>query len=159
MIAAPVLLFNGECAVCRSIARWVAASSTKGSGPARLSERPIGDDPAALLQINPALDIWDAYATIHLVMPDGTMKLGGEAVAEVLRRLPNCTWFSWLFDVGVAGVRPFQAILNLGYVVLADLRPILGCESCGIPSPWVKFIASLVKRVERPAHFSRSTER
>jgi hypothetical protein len=54
-------------------------------------ERPIGDDPEALLSLNPDLDIWGAYATIHLLMPDGSMKLGGEAVAEVLRNLPTTT--------------------------------------------------------------------
>ena len=142
----PLLLFNGECAVCRSIARWVATSARTGSRPPAIAETPIGDDPVALRALNPGLDIWDAYATIHLLMPDGSMKLGGEAVAEVLRRLPNCRWFAWTFDVRLFGIRPFQAILNLGYVVLADLRPLLGCESCGIPSPWVSFVARLVRR-------------
>ena len=37
--------------------------------------------------MSPGLDIWDAYATIHLLMPDGSMRLGGEAVAEVLTLL------------------------------------------------------------------------
>ena len=146
-IATPILLFNGECAVCRRIAHWVERSAMRGSAKATLSERPIGDDPAELHRLNPTLDIWDAYETIHIVMPDGSMKLGGEAVAEVLRRLPNCAWFAWLFAVKIAGIRPFQLVLNLGYVVLADARPLLGCESCGIPSPWVTFVASIVKRV------------
>lgn len=42
----------------------------------------------ALRSPNPDPDIWDAYATIHLLMPDGSMKLGGKAVAEVLRICP-----------------------------------------------------------------------
>jgi hypothetical protein len=76
-------------------------------------------------------------------MPDGSMKVGGAAVAEVLRDLPNCRWFAWPFSVKVLGVRPFQAILNVGYVVLSDLRPLLGCESCGMPNYWVKHVAAL----------------
>jgi predicted DCC family thiol-disulfide oxidoreductase YuxK len=155
-IVTPILLFNGECAVCRRIAAWVKTSSTHGTEPPRIREQPIGDDPAALLLLNPTLDIWDAYETIHLLMTDGSMKLGGEAVAEVLRRLPNCAWFSWLFAAGIGSVRPFQLILNLGYVALSDVRPILGCESCGIPSPLVKFAGSIVQRIQgRPAKPAR----
>ena len=58
--------------------------------------------------LNPDLDIWDAYATIHVLMPDGSMKLGGEAVAEVLRDLRNTKWFAWIFAVSMFGFRPFQ---------------------------------------------------
>ena len=146
-LTVPVLLFNGECAVCRRIGHWVAASAAHEPKPPNLIVQPIGDDPAALRQLSPNLDIWDAYETIHILMPDGTMKLGGEAVAEVLRRLPNCRWFSWMFALKIVGVRPFQLVLNLGYLILADARPILGCASCGIPNPWVKFVGSIIRRL------------
>jgi predicted DCC family thiol-disulfide oxidoreductase YuxK len=141
----PILLFDGECAVCRSIGRWVAKSSQRKSGAAGILERPIGDDPEELRTLNPQLDIWDAYATIHVLMPDGSMKLGGEAVAEVLRDLPNTRWFAWLFAVGAFGFRPFQTILNAGYVMLADVRPLLGCESCGTSNVFVRTLASRIK--------------
>jgi hypothetical protein len=59
-----------------------------------------------------AVRIWDAYATIRLLMPDGSMKLGGEAVAEVLRRLPPTKWLAHSFSLSILGVRPFQALLN-----------------------------------------------
>ena len=95
--------------------------------------------------LNQGLNIWDAYATIHLLMPDCSMKLGGEAVAEVLRNLPSTNWFTWTFGINVFGVRPFQAILNLAYAILADVRPVFGCESCGTPSPWVRPIRWIVK--------------
>ena len=88
--------------------------------------------------LNPELDVWDAYATIHLLMPDGTMKLGGEAVAEVLRSLSNTKWFAWSFGVSIFGFRPFQTLLNVGYTILADVRPLFGCESCGTPSLWTR---------------------
>ena len=147
--ALPILLFNGECAVCRAIAGWVHR------GGARLTERPIGDDPAALLRLNPALDICDAYATIHLLMPDGSMLVGGEAVAEVLRRVPAMRWISWTFGVSLFGVRPFQLVLDAGYTVLAEIRPLLGCESCGTANAGVK----AMQRVLRPLHLSSATRR
>jgi hypothetical protein len=72
-------------------------------------------------------------------------KLGGEAVAEVLRNLPNTKWFAWCFAISIVGFRPFQMLLNLAYAILADVRPLFGCESCGTPSPWVKPIRSTIK--------------
>ena len=129
----PVLLFNNECGVCRHITHWVTKSAITKSGQTTLIAQPIGEDPQALKLLSPELDIWDAYATIHLLLPDGTIKRGGEAVAEVFRNVPSARWFAWSFSVRFLGFRPFQAILNLGYAILADIRPIFGCESCGTP--------------------------
>jgi predicted DCC family thiol-disulfide oxidoreductase YuxK len=135
----PILLYNDECSVCRRIARWVERSGQgEETGTLGVLERPIGDDPAELQSLSPGLNIWDAYATIHLLMPDGSMKVGGEAVAEVLRRLPTTRWFAWTFKISLFGFRPFQAILNLSYAILADVRPLFGCESCGTPSLWMR---------------------
>jgi predicted DCC family thiol-disulfide oxidoreductase YuxK len=132
-----ILLYNSDCSVCRKLSSWVIANDAKSAGGGDLiDERPIGHDPAALTAIHPDLDIWQAYETIHLVMPDGTIKKGGEAVAEVLRRLPDTGWATGLLDISIAGWRPFQAALNLAYTILDRIRPALGCESCGTPAPW-----------------------
>jgi predicted DCC family thiol-disulfide oxidoreductase YuxK len=141
----PLLLFNDECGVCRRIARWVHKSAQVDGGEASIVERPIGEDPEALQSLNPDLHIWDAYATIHLLMPDGSMKVGGEAVAEVLRSLPNTKWFAWSFSVSIFGFRPFQTMLNVAYAILAEVRPLFGCESCGTPRFWVKPMARLAR--------------
>jgi predicted DCC family thiol-disulfide oxidoreductase YuxK len=143
----PLLLFNDECGVCRYIAAWVAKSMKTTKGEAALAEQPIGDDPDALRLLDPDLDIWDAYATIHLLMPDGSMKLGGEAVAEVLRRLPPTRWLAKSFAFSVFGWRPFQTVLDVAYTILADVRPLLGCESCGVPSRWVRAFVAATKWV------------
>jgi predicted DCC family thiol-disulfide oxidoreductase YuxK len=145
----PILLFNDECAVCRRLAHWVQKSAEAKSHTPGVVVRAIGDDPDALRAINRGLDIWDAYATIHIVMPDGSMKIGGEAVAEVLRRLPNCRWFSWAFALGLFGLRPFQWALNLGYALLSDARPLLGCDSCGTPTLWVRALRAIFRRTRR----------
>lgn len=152
----PILLFDDECGVCRRIARWVHGSAWDSSGQTTVEERPIGNDPAALRSLNADLSIWDAYATIHLLMPDGSMRRGGEAIAEVLRRLPNTRGFARLFAVSVFGFRPFQKLLDAAYLVLSDVRPLFGCESCGTPSPWLKPLAWLVKAVARVAGAGRA---
>jgi hypothetical protein len=59
----PILLFNDECAVCRSIAHWVQKSAEGEKGGPRIVQQPIGDDRDALRLLNPDLDIWDAYET------------------------------------------------------------------------------------------------
>jgi predicted DCC family thiol-disulfide oxidoreductase YuxK len=113
----PILLFDDECAVCRHIAHWVQKLAQTKSGDTTIIERPIGNDPDLLRFLNPDLDIWDAYATIHVLMPDGSMKLGGEAVAEVLRSLPAKRFSTWpmpfwqtcarSLGVGVAALHDF----------------------------------------------------
>ena len=138
----PILLFDDECAVCRRIAHWVRHAATIGNRPSTLTVRPIGNDPAALRSLSPGLDIWKAYETIHLLMPDGTMRLGGEAVAETLRRLPRSERLARCFSLRIFGYRPFQGLLDIAYLVLADVRPLLGCESCSSSSKWVKLVSS-----------------
>jgi predicted DCC family thiol-disulfide oxidoreductase YuxK len=150
-----ILLFDDECGVCRRIARWVRKSAQSKSGATTIIVRPIGNDPELLRLLNPDLDIWDAYATIHVVMPDGSMKLGGEAVAEVFRNLPNTKWFAWTFAISVFRFRPFQTILNLAYAILADVRPLFGCESCGAPSWWVRPISWMIKSTKAICGASR----
>ena len=146
----PILLFDDECGVCRRIGAWVKASARSKSGAASLIVRPIGNDPDALRALNPELDIWEAYSTIHVLMPDGSMKRGGEAVAEALRAVPQTRWLAHSFALSFFGFRPFQAILDVAYLILADVRPLFGCESCGTPSPWIRsiqWLLALPKRV------------
>ena len=159
----PILLFNDECAVCRHIGHWVQRSAQSKSGETGILVQPIGDDPERLRSLNPNLDIWDAYETIHVLMPDGSMKLGGEAVAETLRNLPNTKWFAGSFATRIFGFRPFQVLLNMAYAILSDVRPLFGCESCGKPKvlrriQWVtKGVKNLFGGSPRPSptpHFS-----
>jgi hypothetical protein len=110
----------------------------------------------ALRLLNPDLDIWSAYATIHLLMPDGSMRLGGEAVAEVLRNIPITKWLARSFAIKILGLRPFQMVLNLSYEILADVRPLFGCESCGTPSMRVRPFVWLMRRVK--ALFGKSRQ-
>jgi len=144
----PILLYDDGCATCSRIARWVQRLAADKSGEPSIIERPVGNDPAELRRLNPGLDIWDAYAVSHVIMPDGSMKLGGEAVAEVLRRLPATKGLASCFDIRIIGVRPFQMMLNLAYRILDDIRPILGCESCGRSKPWVRPFELLMSSVK-----------
>jgi predicted DCC family thiol-disulfide oxidoreductase YuxK len=129
----PILLFNEECGACRRIARWVRNAAPSKAGGVSILERPIGHDPKALHSLRSDLSIRKAHAALHVVMPDGTVKLDGEAVAEVLRHLPSTKWFAWIFSIGVAGFRPFQMLLNMAYAILVRVRPILAIGSPPLP--------------------------
>jgi predicted DCC family thiol-disulfide oxidoreductase YuxK len=144
----PILLFDGDCHVCRIIAHWIERSAKQPSGPPSIIVQAIGQDPAVLHALNPTLDIWAAYADPHVLMPDGSMLRAGYAVAEVFRLLPNTRWFAGIFAIRLFGKRPFQTVLNAGYVVLADIRPLLGCDSCGRPSPWVRPLIWLANQIK-----------
>jgi predicted DCC family thiol-disulfide oxidoreductase YuxK len=148
--ATPILLFDDECAVCRRMASWVRAIARNALGDATIDVRPIGEDPEALRRLDPRLDIWKVYAKSHLLMPDGSILIAGEAVAEVFRRSPGMAWCAWLFSVQVFKVRPFQNLLDLGYVILSDVRPIFGCKSCGAPALWARPFAWIVKKFSGP---------
>jgi predicted DCC family thiol-disulfide oxidoreductase YuxK len=153
MLQKAVLLYDDECGVCRAIAGWVRTAVAdlpegRGGDGGGLTVQPIGEDPAALKRLSPELDIWEAYATIHLLMPDGSLRRGGEAVAEVLRRVPATRWLARSFAFSLWGWRPLQTVLNAGYAVLAAVRPVFGCESCGRPAVWLRPLAWLVKRMK-----------
>jgi predicted DCC family thiol-disulfide oxidoreductase YuxK len=155
----PILLFDDECAVCRRMARWVSGVACNAIGEPTIDVRAIGEDPDALRELDPTLDIWKVYAESHLLMPDGTILVAGEAVAEVFRRSPGMAWCAWLFSVHVFGRRPFQALLDLGYAILSDVRPVFGCKSCGAPALWARPFVWLVKAMKRAGATPRPPHR
>jgi len=145
----PILLYDGECQVCRTIAHWVEKAAISPSGAPGIVVRAIGQDPAAIRRLNPNLDIWEAYAAPHVLLADGSMKRAGYAVTEVFRCLPGTKWIADILAITVFGTHPFQAVVNAAYVVLADIRPLLGCSSCGRPSGWVRPLLWIVNQVKR----------
>jgi hypothetical protein len=122
-----------------------------------LDVRPIGDDPAALMRLHPGLNIWDAYAIVHLLMPDGSMQTGGAAVAEVLRRLPAMRGLAQIIDLHIGGFRPGVFAVNIAYTVLAEIRPLLGCASCGSSNPVIQSVGRLLAWFRRGRQADRRT--
>ncbi len=151
----PILFYNQYCETCDAIAGWVKRADKKGGD--LISERPIPKYQEDLDKIVPGLDLNEVYATSHLIMPDGTVYQGGEAVREVLERLNSTKWFADVFQVEIAGHKPFQAALNAGYHILDASRPALGCTSCGpnaVPT-WakpIKWVVDGVKVIEHLVH-------
>ena len=91
------LVFDGSCGFCRDTVRWVARWDRAG----RVALLPFQESArvAELGLAPPAV-----AAALHLVLPDGRVFVGADAVAELLTLLPGLGWATALF--GIPGVRP-----------------------------------------------------
>lgn len=93
----PTLIFDGECGFCRRsvelVRRW--------DRDQRLRYVPFQDE-SAVGRFGIALPA--LAASMHLVLPDGRVFAGADAVPELGKLLPGKRWWSWAF--AVPGVRP-----------------------------------------------------
>ena len=93
----PTLIYDGECGMCRQaverLQRWDREH--------RLRYVPFQDE-SAVARFGIALPA--LAAAMHLVLPDGRVFAGADAVPELGKLLPGKRWWSWAF--AVPGVRP-----------------------------------------------------
>lgn len=93
----PTLIYDGECGFCReSVARLRRWDPEQRIAVVPFQDREV---PARFGIALPAL-----AAAMHLVLPDGRVFAGADAVPELGRLLPGKRWLTWLF--AVPGVRP-----------------------------------------------------
>jgi predicted DCC family thiol-disulfide oxidoreductase YuxK len=118
-----VLLYDGECEICRRSVAWLEGRDRKGvirtipyqdpSVGARFPEIPRG-------QLENAM---------HLISSDGSRWAGARAAEEIFRLLPGLWWTRWAFRA--PGVRSVAA---MSYRWFARNRRRFGCGAhCGIP--------------------------
>ncbi|MGH7673713.1 MAG: thiol-disulfide oxidoreductase DCC family protein [Gemmatimonadales bacterium] len=93
----PTLIYDGECGLCRS----AVATLVRWDREHRIALVAFQDrEQVARFGIAlPAL-----AAAMHLVLPDGRVLAGADAVPELLRRLPGRRWMAWAF--ALPGARP-----------------------------------------------------
>jgi predicted DCC family thiol-disulfide oxidoreductase YuxK len=93
----PTLIYDGECGMCRAavqrLQRWDREH--------RLRYVPFQDE-SAVSRFGIALPA--LAAAMHLVLPDGRVFAGADAVPELGKLLPGKRWWAWGF--AVPGVRP-----------------------------------------------------
>lgn len=95
-----VLIYDGECAICRGAAEWVRGNAVPDAfeflscHSEELSRRFPAVARAACLQ------------AMHLVLPDGTILVGETAAPEILSRLRGRRhrWAAALFRIPGAGI-------------------------------------------------------
>ncbi|HMA44984.1 MAG TPA: DUF393 domain-containing protein [Gemmatimonadales bacterium] len=116
---APTLVFDGECRLCRRavelLRRWDREH--------RLRYLPFQDE-AAIGELD--LSLPALAAAMHLVLPDGRVYAGADAVPELGRLLPGKRWWAWGF--AVPGVR------RLARWVYARIARGRRCAVRGLPA-------------------------
>ncbi|PYM26825.1 MAG: hypothetical protein DMD80_17025 [Candidatus Rokuibacteriota bacterium] len=117
--ASPVatLIYDGECAVCRASALWIMRRAMDGGAleilPCRSAPRR-----ARFPHITDA----QCMTAMQLVLPDGRVLAGADAMPELLRRIPRWRRVASLF--ALPGMRPLGRVV---YAWIARNRMRVSC--------------------------------
>ncbi len=89
----PVLIFDGECAVCRGTAEWVGRNAVPDAFEF------VSCHSEELTRRFPAIERAACLQAMHLVLPDGTILIGEKAIPKILSRLKTrrYRWAASLF--------------------------------------------------------------
>jgi predicted DCC family thiol-disulfide oxidoreductase YuxK len=99
----PVLIYDGECPVCRGAVEWIR----RRSGPEAFEY--LSCHAEELPRLFPSIEKGACLEAMHLVLPDGRVLAGGQAVPEILMRLPRWRWTAALFRL------PGAEVLSRGF--------------------------------------------
>ena len=93
-----VLIYDGECPFCRNAVEWI-----------RSRARPeafefLSCHSEELSKRFPSIEKTACLQAMHLLLPDGIMFVGEQAVPEIFRRLRRYRWAAVLFDLPGAGI-------------------------------------------------------
>jgi predicted DCC family thiol-disulfide oxidoreductase YuxK len=118
-LATASLIYDGDCAMCRASALWIMRRAMSRGAleilPCRSSVR---------AERFPAITEAQCMSAMQLVLPDGRVLGGADAVPELLRRIRGWGWVAAVFDV--PGVRPLARRL---YGWIARNRMKLACAA------------------------------
>ena len=100
MEAVPVaLIFDADCPVCRAAADWVRRNAVL---PGTFEYLPCRS--AETRSRFPAIAEAACLQAMHLVLPDGTILTGENAIPEILRRTRRYRWAAILFRIPGGGI-------------------------------------------------------
>jgi predicted DCC family thiol-disulfide oxidoreductase YuxK len=112
-----VLIYDGDCAVCRASALWLMRLALEGG---RLEIIPGRSD--ARRARFPQISEEQTTQAMQLVLPDGRVLSGADAVPEILRAIRGLGWMAALF--ALPGARPLARRV---YGWIATNRMRLSC--------------------------------
>jgi predicted DCC family thiol-disulfide oxidoreductase YuxK len=114
-----VLIYDGDCAMCRASALWLMRRALAGGRleilPCRSAER---------RRRYPAVTDAVCAAAMQLVLPDGRILAGADAVPELARRVSGWGWLTAVF--AVPGIRPLARRV---YAWIAANRMRISCRA------------------------------
>ncbi|PYN98796.1 MAG: DUF393 domain-containing protein [Candidatus Rokuibacteriota bacterium] len=118
-----VLIYDGDCAMCRASALWLMRRALAG-GADQLEILPCRSP--VRRERYPQISDADCMNAMQLVLTDGRILSGADAAPEILRRIPRWRWLSRAF--ALPGARPLS---RRAYAWMARYRMKL---SCSLPS-------------------------
>lgn len=83
-------IYDEQCEICQAFVSWLRLLDRH----AKVAALPI--DPEMLPLIHPALKLDDCLRELHVVTPDGEVRRGWDAVAELARLFPATFPIGWL---------------------------------------------------------------
>ncbi|MFP4473451.1 MAG: thiol-disulfide oxidoreductase DCC family protein [Candidatus Omnitrophota bacterium] len=108
----PVMLYDGDCAVCRRwIRRW------QGLTGKRVEYQPYQQT----IGRYPQLSREQCAHAVQLIRPDGTVVSGARAVLESLSSAGRWRWLLWMYE----RVPLFGRVCEWVYRLIARHRPLL----------------------------------
>lgn len=113
------LIYDGECSMCRASALWLLRRALRG-GAEDLEIFPCRS-PARRVRF-PQIDDETCRGAMQLVLPDGRVLAGADAVPEILLRIPRWRWLARFF--ALPGARPLARHV---YAWIARNRMRLSC--------------------------------
>ena len=120
MGASAVLIYDGDCAMCRASALWLMRRAL-GRGDEELEI--LACRSQARRTRFPHIDEAACLSAMQLVLPDGRVLSGADAVPELLARMPGWRWLRHAFDV--PGARP---LARRAYAWIAANRLKISCR-------------------------------
>ena len=113
-----VLIYDGECSMCRASALWLMRLALGGGALEILPCR----SPVRRVRY-PFIADETCMAAMQLVLPDGRVLAGADAAPEILHRIPRWRWLAVLF--ALPGARP---VARHAYAWIARNRMRLSCR-------------------------------
>lgn len=112
-----VLVYDADCAMCRASALWLMR---RAMAAGQLEILPCRSAPRRLRF--PQISDARCMQAMQLVLPDGRVLEGADAVPELLRRIPRWRWAAAL--LALPGVR---ALARHAYAWIAANRMRISC--------------------------------
>ena len=117
--ARAVLIYDGECSMCRGSALWLLRRAEAG-GARDLEILPCRSP--VRRQRFPSISDETCMQAMQLVLPDGRVLAGADAAPEILRRIPRWRWVARVLDLPGAGI-----VAGRAYRWIADNRMRISC--------------------------------
>jgi predicted DCC family thiol-disulfide oxidoreductase YuxK len=117
--ARAVVIYDGDCSMCRASALWLLRRAEAG-GARHLEILPCRS--SVRRERFPAITDEACMQAMQLVLPDGRVLAGADAVPEILDRIPRWRWIATLFALPGA-----RRVARRVYAWIARNRMRLSC--------------------------------